>query len=70
MEYVKDKINELDSNSKNKDSRDLYMGINKFKNGYKPTTNSVKDERGDILTDPHNILNGWKNYFCSCTWSR
>jgi hypothetical protein len=24
----------------------------------------VKDERGDLIGDPHNILNMWKNYFC------
>jgi hypothetical protein len=24
----------------------------------------VKDERGDLLVDPHKILNRWKNYFC------
>jgi hypothetical protein len=24
----------------------------------------VKDERGDFLADPQNILNRWKNYFC------
>jgi hypothetical protein len=24
----------------------------------------VKDERGDLLADPHKILNTWKNYFC------
>jgi hypothetical protein len=23
-----------------------------------------KDERGDLLADPHKILNRWKNYFC------
>jgi hypothetical protein len=23
----------------------------------------VKDENGDLLADPHNILNRWKNYF-------
>jgi hypothetical protein len=32
--YLKDKINELESNSKNKNIRDLYRGINEFKNGY------------------------------------
>jgi hypothetical protein len=25
--------------------------------------NLVKDENGDLLTDPHNSLNRWKNYF-------
>jgi hypothetical protein len=24
----------------------------------------VKDERGDLLADPHKILNRWKNCFC------
>jgi hypothetical protein len=61
---LKDKINELESNSKNKNIRDLYRGINEFKKDYKPRTNLVKDEKGDLLVDPHKILNRWKNYFC------
>jgi hypothetical protein len=63
-EYLKDKINELESNSKNKNIRDLYRGINEFKKGYQPRTNLVKDKRGDLLADSHKILNRWKNYFC------
>jgi hypothetical protein len=63
-EILKGKINELESNSKNKNVRDLYRGINEFKKGYKPRTNLVKDKRGDLLADPHKILNSWKNYFC------
>jgi hypothetical protein len=63
-EYFKDQINELESNSKNKNIRGLYRGINEFKWGYQPRTNLVKDERGDLLADPHKILNRWKNYFC------
>jgi hypothetical protein len=27
-------------------------------------TNLEKDERGDLLADPHKIVNRWKNYFC------
>jgi hypothetical protein len=49
-EYLKDKINELEMNSKNKN-------INEFKRGYQPRNNLVKDENGDLLTDSHNILN-------------
>jgi hypothetical protein len=49
-------------NSKNKNIRDLYRGITKFKKGYQPKTNLVKDERVDIA-DPQKILNRWKNYF-------
>jgi hypothetical protein len=63
-EYLKDRINELASNSKNKNIRDLYRGINEFKNGYQHRTNLVKDERGDLLAGPHKVLNRLKNYFC------
>jgi hypothetical protein len=62
-EYLKVKINELARNSKNKNIRDLYMGINEFKRGYQPRNNLVKDENGDLLADSRNILNRWKNYF-------
>jgi hypothetical protein len=61
---MKGKINELESNTKNKVIRDLYRGINEFKKGYQPRTILVKDDRSDLLADPHNILNWWKNYFC------
>jgi hypothetical protein len=35
-EYLKDKINELESNSRNKNIRHLYRGINEFKKRYLP----------------------------------
>jgi hypothetical protein len=62
-EYMKDKVKELARNSKNKNIRDLYRGKNKFKKGYQPRNNLVKDENGDMPADSHNILNRWKNYF-------
>jgi hypothetical protein len=62
-DYLKDKINELATNSKNKNIRDLYRGINEFKRGCQPRNNLVKDENGDLLADSHNILNRWKNSF-------
>jgi hypothetical protein len=62
-EYLKDKINEHATNSKNKNIRDLSRGINEFKRSYQPRNNLVKDENGDLLADSHDILNRWKNYF-------
>jgi hypothetical protein len=50
-EYLKGKINELETNSKNKNIRDLYRGINEFKRGYQSRSNFVKDENGDLLAD-------------------
>jgi hypothetical protein len=42
----------------------MCRGINEFKKGYQPRTNLVKDKGGDLLANPHKILNRWKNYFC------
>jgi hypothetical protein len=56
MEYLKDKINELESDSENKNIRGLYKGINTFKKGYQPRTNLVKDKRVNQLVDPHKML--------------
>jgi hypothetical protein len=50
-------------NSKNKNIRDLYRGINDFKKGYQPGNKLVKDENGDLLADSNTILNRWKSYF-------
>jgi uncharacterized protein YaaR (DUF327 family) len=54
-EYLKDKINELATNSKNKNIRDLYRGINIFKRGYQPRNNLVKEGNGNLFADSHNI---------------
>jgi hypothetical protein len=40
-EFLKDKIDELETNSKIKNIRDLYRGINGFMKGYQPKTNRV-----------------------------
>jgi hypothetical protein len=62
-EYLKGKINELETNNKNKNIRDLYRGINEFKEGYQPRINIIKNENCNLLADPQNVLNRWKNFF-------
>jgi hypothetical protein len=62
-EELKAKIDEVAMNSKNKNIRDLYRGINYFRRGYQFRSNLGKDENGDLIADYHNILNRWKNYF-------
>jgi hypothetical protein len=56
-EYMKGKINELETNDKSRNIRDLYRGINEFKKGYKPRISIIKNENGNLLADPHCILN-------------
>ena len=43
--YLKAKIEELETNSKINNIRDLYRGTNDFKKGYQPRTIIVKEER-------------------------
>jgi hypothetical protein len=70
--YLKDKINEIELHSKNKNIRDIYKGITEFMKGYQPKTNLVKDVWGDLLADPQKILTRWKNYLSAikCTRAR
>jgi len=44
-EYLKDEIEELESNSKIKNIRDLYRGISDFTKGYQLITNIMKMRR-------------------------
>jgi hypothetical protein len=62
-EYLKGKINEHETNNKNKNIRNLYRGINKFRKVYQPRINIIKDENSNLLADPQNVLNRWKNFF-------
>ena len=54
--YLRAKIEELETNSKMQNIRDLYRGISDFKKGYYPRCNIVKDEKGDLVADSHSIV--------------
>jgi len=61
---LKENINKLETNNKNKNTRDLYRGINEFKKRYRPRNNVVKHQNDHLHADSHTIFNRWKNYFC------
>jgi chemotaxis regulatin CheY-phosphate phosphatase CheZ len=62
-EYLKAKIDELESNSTIKNTRDFYRDISDFKKGYQHRINTVKDEKGYMTRDSHSILSKWQNHF-------
>jgi hypothetical protein len=64
MRYLKEIINELETNSKKKNIRELHRGMNRFKKGYQHIINFVKDENCNLFEDYQNILNRWKNFSC------
>ena len=51
-EYLKNEIDELETNRMIKNIRNLYNGINDFKKEYQPRTNIIKDEKGDLVRLP------------------
>jgi len=51
-EYLKAKINELDTNSKIKNITDLYRGISDYKKGYHPRANIERMRKVIWLTTP------------------
>jgi len=55
-EYLKAKIDELETKRKVKNIRYLYRGISDFKKGYQPRTDIVKDEKGNLVADSQIIL--------------
>ena len=59
--YLRSRIEELETNIKNKNIRDLYRGINDFKKGYQPRCNIVKDKKDDLVADSHSIVARWRN---------
>jgi len=61
-EYLKAKIEELETNSKIKIS-ETFIAINVFKKSCQNRTNIVKDGKSYLFTDSHSILARWRNYF-------
>ena len=61
--YLRAKIEELETNCRIKNIRDLYRGINDFKKVYQPRCNIVINEKGDVVADSHNIVARWRNQF-------
>ena len=45
--FLKAKIEDLETNSKIRNIRELCRGFSDFKNGYHPKNNTEKDEKGD-----------------------
>ena len=59
--YLRAKIEELETNSKINNIRDLYRGINDMKKGYQPRTRILMDKKGDLVADSHSIMARWRN---------
>jgi hypothetical protein len=57
-EYLKAKMDELETYNMIKYNRDFYRGISDFKKGYQLRINIVKDEKGDLVADSRSIE--WK----------
>jgi hypothetical protein len=61
--YLKDKIDELDTNNKNKNIRDSYRGMYEVMKCYQPRINIIKGENDNLFANTHSVLNRWKHFF-------
>ena len=52
IQYLEDKINEIEINGKNKNIIDSYKGIKELKEGYQPSTGLVKIRRAICVQIP------------------
>jgi hypothetical protein len=66
MQHLKVEINELETNSKNKNIRKLYSGINDFKKGYQPRTSMERMRRVIWLQTPTVFWIGGEIMFLNC----
>ena len=62
-EFLKVKIDELETDSKITNIRGLYRSIGDFKKGCQLRINILRDKKGDLVTDSHSILARLKNHF-------
>lgn len=63
-ECLKGKINECETNSKNRNIRHSNRGRNEFKTGYQPKAKWAKDDKCFLPADSHSILNTRKYNVC------
>ena len=61
--HLRAKIEELETNRKINNIKDLYTGINDMKKEYQHRTRIVKDVKGYLVADSHSIMARWRNYF-------
>ena len=60
---MKAKINKLTENRTNKNIREMYKGINEFKNGYQPRTYVIEKDDCTIVADTSSILSRQKQFY-------
>ena len=61
-DYMKTKVNKLEENSKNKNIREMYKGINEFKKGNQPRAYVIKKHDSTIAADTTSILSRWEQF--------
>jgi hypothetical protein len=57
-DYMKTRVN-----SKNKNIRETYKGINEFKKGYQPRAYVIKKHGDTIVADTTDMLSRWEQFF-------
>jgi hypothetical protein len=64
MEYLKIKIDELETKSNSKNITDLWRDINASEKGYQPRNDILKDEKSDLVRGCQSTVARWRKHLC------
>ena len=62
--FERNLVEQLEAESTARDNRRFFERLKKFKRGFQPpSTGILRSSNGTLLSDPHQILDRWKEYF-------
>ena len=56
-------IDNIESEARSLNSRNFFREITNIRKGFKPQTNILKKANNDLITDPQEVLQTWKEFF-------
>ena len=56
-------VEQLEAESRSNNSHQFFQQLKNFRRGFQPSTGIIRSTTGELLTDPHQILERWKEYF-------
>ena len=62
-EHIRRFVSQIGVASQERDPRTMYNNIKKIKGGWQPRNCFIKNEAGDLLTSPEEIVEGWRQYY-------
>ena len=63
MAFLEDSLKELENLNNQNKSQKFYKSVNKMRSEFKPRTITCRNKKGDLVSEPHEVAEVWKEYF-------